>query len=333
MTIPNLSDLHATAIEIIKAPKIILAADESTGTIGDRLSSVGLDNTLENRRAFRRLIFSAPVANYIGGAILYKETLGDAELVGLLTAQGIIPGIKIDEGLADFGVRGEKLVKGFANPYLTNRLLEYFSQGARFTKFRSLFSITDDDDQLPTIECIVYNAFAQAQFALASQQAGLVPIVEPELDFKGTHEIRFCEDATADVLNAVFKQLRASGVDLKGMILKPSMVTSGKDAKNCASSDEVAKRTVRILLECVPKEVPGIAFLSGGQGDSDADQNLTAIAKLAKQQNAPWRISASFGRGLQRAPLAVWAGKEENVAAAQAAFILRCRQTSTASIS
>ena len=317
---------------MVLAPKVILAADESTGTMGDRLKSVGLENTLGNREAFRRLIFSAPVGEYIAATILYEETLENPELVGLLLARGIIPGIKIDKGLADYGTNGEKIIKGFGALELKNRLALYAKQGARFTKFRSLFSITVDDNQLPTRECILINAFAQAEFARLSQAQGLVPIVEPEIDFKGAHSIDVCEYVAFEVLRAVFDQLERAEVDLDGMILKPSMVTSGQSAENRAHPNEVAERTLRVILDIVSSEVPGIAFLSGGQTDDEADANLAAISRHAREQMAPHRFAASFGRGLQRRALEVWGGKPENYVAAQEAFREKCRQTSQASV-
>ena len=328
-----ISTLHETARLMVQAPKVILAADESTGTMGDRLKSVGLPNTLENREAFRRLLFSTPgIEDYVAATILFEETLANPELVELLTRKGIIPVVKIDQGLADYGPNGEKIVKGFFAEKLEARLAIYARQGARATKFRSLFSITDDELQLPTDECILLNAFAQKEFAGVCQNVGLVPMVEPELDFKGSHSIDTCEDASCEVLNAVFGQLAQSGVDFEGMILKPSMVTSGQSAESRADFSEVAKRTLRTLLTSVPTDVAGIAFLSGGQGDDEADGNLAAISRHAREQMVPQRFTASFGRGLQRKALAAWGGNEANTQAAQAVFIEKCRQTSAASV-
>lgn len=333
MTSTATSTLRATARAMVQAPKVILAADESTGTMGDRLSSVGLPNTAENRNAFRRLLFTAAgVENYVAATILFEETLANPELVELLTSKGIIPVVKIDQGLADYGPNGEKIVKGFFAEKLVPRLELYARQGARATKFRSLFSITDDELQLPTDECILLNAFAQEEFARICQSVGLVPMVEPEVDFKGTHDIGTCEDASCEVLSAVFTRLEQAGIDFEGMILKPSMVTSGQSAENRAGSPDVAMRTVRTLLSAVPSEVAGIAFLSGGQGDEEADENLAAIARHGREQMAPFRFTASFGRGLQRSALKAWGGDDANTTSAQAVFIEKCRQTSEASV-
>ena len=323
-----MQDLQRIAREIVSSPKIILAADESTGTIAKRLTSIGVENTPEARHAYRRLLFSTPVGKLVGGAILYKETLECTELVDLLVGRGIYPGIKIDEGLEPFGtVAGEQVVKGFAD--IETRLPGWHDQGAVFTKFRSLLNITS---VLPSSSCIAANARAQAQFALKSQQAGLVPIVEPEVEFVGDHAAIWCEEVSTLVLTMVFDQLTIAGVDLRAMILKPSMVTSGKDASNRAEPEEVAERTLRVLKATVPPTVPGVAFLSGGQGDDEADRNLNAINQLANATGAPWRLTASFGRGPQASPLKVWGGDPMNGPAAQEAFIQRCISTSAASM-
>ena len=333
MTATATSTLRATARAMVQAPKVILAADESTGTMGDRLSSVGLPNTAENRNAFRRLLFTtAGIEDYVAATILFEETLANPELVELLTSKGIIPVVKIDQGLVDYGPNGEKIVKGFFADKLAPRLELYARQGARATKFRSLFSITDNELQLPTDECILLNAFAQAEFARICQSVGLVPMVEPEVDFKGTHDIGTCEDASCRVLASVFARLKLAGIDFEGMILKPSMVTSGQSAENRAGSHHVAMRTVRTLLSTVPSEVAGVAFLSGGQGDEEADENLAAIARHGREQMSPFRFTASFGRGLQRSALKTWGGDDANIAIAQAVFIEKCRQTSEASV-
>lgn len=326
-------DLWATARAMVERPKVILAADESTGTMGDRLGSIGVENTLEARTAFRRLLFSAPgIEGYVGATILFEETLADPELVELLTSKGIIPVVKIDRGLVEYGAKGEKIVRGFDTSELIPRLEQYARQGARATKFRSLFSITDDADQLPTHECIALNAFAQAQFAKLSQEFGMVPMVEPELDFKGAHDIRVCEEASDEVLEAVFEQLMIFGVDPAGMILKPSMITSGQSAQSRASASEVATRTLSTMLRWVPNVIPGIAFLSGGQSDEEADENLAAIARHGREQMSPYRFTASFGRGLQRRALKAWGGQEANTETAQQVFIDKCRETSEASV-
>lgn len=330
-----MANLALVARQIIGSPKIILAADESgneekPGTIGKRLDSIGVPCTNANIHAYRRMLFSAKVGQFVGGAILARDTLACQELVDLLVAQGIAPGIKIDEGLEPFGdVAGEQVVKGFQD--VEGRLALWRDQGAVFTKFRSLLNIVGDIS--PSASCIAANARAQAQFARKSQLAGLVPIVEPEIELVGNHSAERCEQVMMLVLKLVFNELARAEVDSRGMILKPAMVVSGKDATDRAGAEEVAERTLRALEATVHKDVPGIAFLSGGMDDNEADSNLDAINRLALSNPSryPWRITASFGRGLQGAPLNAWRGDSRNVPAAQEAFRERCERTSAAS--
>ncbi len=324
-----MTTIQETAQQMVERPKVIVAADESTGTMQKRMDSIQTPNTPENRHAYRGLLFSTPVSEYVGGVILFKETLECEELVRLLVEQGIVPGIKVDEGLEPFGtIAGEQVVKGFLD--VETRFPGWLDLGARFTKERSLFNIVGDS---PSAGCIQANARAQAQFAIKAQKAGLVPIVEPEVELTGAHDAATAERVIARVLKATFNELALAGVNPKGMILKPSMAVSGKDGGvNRASAEEVAERTLRALFATVPSDVPGIAFLSGGQGDEEADTNLNAINVLAAAKNAPWRITASFSRSLIGTPLKVWRGDPANVTTAQAAFKQRCERVSAASM-
>lgn len=323
-----MSHLAQVAESIVASPRVIVAADEGASTIAKRLESIQTPNTPENRHAYRELLFSTPVGDLVGGVILFQETLACRDLVDLLLAQGIVPGIKTDEGLEPWGnIPGEQVVKGYLT--LKDRLPIYRDQGAGFTKARSLFNIVGNS---PSDSCMAANARAQAQFALLAQEAGLVPIVEPEVELVGDHDAATAERVIKRVLKMVFEQLALAGVDPRGMILKPSMAVSGKDAVNRAGPEEVAERTLRALLATVPSLVPGIAFLSGGQGDDEADANLDAINRLALEKNTPWRITASFSRSLIGLPLKVWGGNPANIPAAQEAFRKRCVRVSAASM-
>jgi fructose-bisphosphate aldolase class I len=324
--------LSKTAQALVAPAKGILAADESTGTIKRRLDSIGADNTEENRRDYREMLFRTPgVEAYLSGVILYDETLRQkgadgTPLVDVLTRSGIIPGIKVDTGAkALAGAPGELVTEGLDG--LRERALEYYALGARFAKWRAVITIGAG---IPTSYCIDTNAHALARYAAISQEAGLVPIVEPEVLMDGDHSIERCEEATEATLREVFRQLAAQRVSLEGMLLKPNMAVSGSDAKNRAGTAEVAERTVRVFARTVPAAMPGIVFLSGGQPDDEATLNLQSIAKEGERVCAPWQLSYSYGRGLQALPLKTWGGKKENVAAAQKAFAHRCRLTSAA---
>jgi fructose-bisphosphate aldolase, class I len=328
----NLDQLAKTAKELVAPAKGILAADESTGTIKKRLDAIGVENTKENRRDYRELLFRTEgSADFISGVILFDETIRQnaadgTPLVKLLTDKGVIPGIKVDKSTHDLpGSPEEKMTEGLDG--LRDRLNEYRELGAKFTKWRAVITIGDG---IPTDYCINVNAHALARYAALSQEAGLVPIVEPEVLMDGDHSIDRCFEVTEKTLREVFYQLGQQGVSLEGMLLKPNMVISGKDASNRAEPEEVAEKTITCFKRTVPSAVPGIVFLSGGQSDEEATVNLNAINVLAKQVNAPWELSYSYGRGLQAAPQKAWSGKKENAEAAQQAYLHRARLTSAA---
>ena len=310
--------------------KGILAADESTGTIEKRLKSIDTANTEDNRRAWRQLLFTAPgMGEYVSGVILFDETLRQKStdgvpLVEVLAKQGVIPGIKVDKGTkALAGVPTEMITEGLDG--LRERLQEYRSLGARFTKWRGVITIGEG---IPSAYCIEANAHALARYARLSQEAGLVPMVEPEVLMDGNHSIERCYEVTEATLHAVFNELYAQRVSLEAMVLKPNMVLSGSGATNRAGAKEVAEQTVRCFKRTVPAAVPGIAFLSGGQGDEEATVNLDAINRLPDR--GPWELTFSYGRGLQATPLKAWGGKTEQVKKAQEVFLHRAQVTSAA---
>ncbi len=321
-----------TANALVAPRKGILAADESNRTIGVRFDSAGVDNTEANRRDYREMLISSEgVEDCISGVILYDETLrqrgaNGEPLVDALTSRGILPGIKVDTGanpLAD--APGEMVTEGLDG--LRDRLAEYRSLGARFAKWRAVISI---GEHMPSRYCIEANAHALGRYAALAQEAGLVPIVEPEVMLDGDYSIERCGEVTAQTLRAVYDQLAIQRVLLEGTLLKPNMVVSGRDAAERAGSGEVAAATVSCLMRSVPAAVPGIVFLSGGQSDAESTANLNAIVLRGREAGAPWQLSFSFARGLQSAPLAIWAGKAENVPVAQAAFRRRAELTSAA---
>ncbi len=316
--------LESTAQALLASGKGLLAADESFPTIGKRFAALNIPSTEENRRAYRELLFATPgLGEAISGAILFDETIhqstgGGASMVEILTRQGIIPGIKVDQGtiaLANFP--GEKITQGLDG--LRERLAEYRQLGARFTKWRAVIAI---GERLPTAACIVANAGPLAQFAALSQEAGLVPIVEPEVLMDGNHTIARCEEVMGLTLQAVFAALIAHRVMLEGMLLKTGMVLSGNASPRQASVGEAAEATIRCLRRVVPAAVPGIVFLSGGQSDVAATERLNAICRLG---GVPWKLSFSFGRALQDAAMKTWKGSPANVAAAQAALHHRAK--------
>ncbi len=321
--------LKETAWALVAPGKGILAADESSGTIKRRLDSIGVESTETNRRDWRQLLFTTPgVGEYISGVILFDETIrqeaeGGSTLVQVLQRQGIIPGIKVDTGAkALAGAPDEQMTEGLDG--LGDRLKDYYELGGRFTKWRAVITI---GDHIPSDRCIHVNAHALGRFAALSQEAGLVPIVEPEVLMDGDHDIDRCFQATERTLHAVFNELDQQRVMLEGLLLKPNMVLSGKDASNRANPDEVAKATVACFKRSVPAAVPGVVFLSGGQSDEEATLNLDA---MNRQGALPWQMSFSYGRGLQSTPLKAWAGKKDQVPAAQEAFKVRARVTSAA---
>ena len=322
-------DLHETARAIVADHKGILAADESTGTIKKRFDSIDVESTEENRRFYRQLLFTAPgMEEYIGGVILYDETIRQSADDGtpfpeVLAAKGVIPGIKVDTGAHDHaGFPGEKVTEGLDG--LRGRLEEYRGLGARFAKWRAVITIGDG---IPTDYCLRTNAHALARYAALCQEQGLVPIVEPEVLMDADNDIETCYDATSRTLHHVFRELFDQRVDLRGMLLKPNMVISGKGSAAQASAEEVAEWTIRCFREHVPAAVPGIVFLSGGQSDQQASENLNAINQLGEQ---PWVLSFSYGRALQAPALAAWSGDGANVDAGQAQLALRARCNSAA---
>ena len=326
------SSLESIARAMVQPGKGILAADESTGTIQRRFDAIGVENTEDNRRQYRGALFATEdIGDYISGVILFEETLTQAyddgtTFVQRLESQGVLPGIKVDKSThALAGAPGEVITEGLDG--LRSRLNTYREQGAKFTKWRAVINIGKD---IPTSYAIGVNAHALARYAALSQEAGLVPIVEPEVLMDGDHSIEQCDEVTEITLRRTFAELAKQGVSLEGMVLKPNMVLSGKDAADRASADEVAERTVNCFMRTVPAAVPGIAFLSGGQGDDEATVNLDAIARYAKANGAPWQLTYSYGRGLQAAPQQAWLGKKENIPAAQEAFQERGRANAAA---
>jgi fructose-bisphosphate aldolase, class I len=321
-----------TARSMVAPGKGILAADESTGTMTKRLASIGVESTEENRRDYRELLLRAEgMSRYISGVILFDETLRQkgadgTPLVQVLEHQGVIPGIKVDRGAKPLpGCPGETVTEGLDG--LRDRLDEYRELGARFTKWRAVIRIGEG---IPSRTCIEANAHALARYAALSQEAGLVPIVEPEVLMDGAHDLEQCHAATAATLREVFHQLGHQRVLLEGMVLKPNMVLSGSDASDRAEPDGVAAATVGCFMRTVPAAVPGVAFLSGGQGDDEATLNLDAINRRAAEAGAPWELTFSFGRGLQAAPLEAWRGKSENAEVTQETFLHRARVISEA---
>jgi fructose-bisphosphate aldolase class I len=322
-------ELETTAVELVAPGKGILAADESTGTIEKRFASIGLESTEENRRAYRNLLFTTDgVEEFISGVILFDETIRQSSDDGtpfpkLLAERGIIPGIKVDKGAKQLAkAPGEKVTEGLDG--LRERLAEYVELGARFTKWRAVISIGAG---IPSNYCIWTNAHALARFAALSQEAGLVPIVEPEVLMDGDHDIETAYVVTSRVQHAVLTELHDQRVELEGMLLKPNMVLSGYDSPEQASDDDVADWTLRCLRRNVPAAVPGIVFLSGGQSDEDATARLSAMNARAPH---PWQLSFSYGRALQAPALKAWGGDAENVEAGQRAFYHRAKMNSAA---
>ena len=329
-----MGDLAVTAQAIVAPGKGILAADESSGTIKKRFDSIGTESTETNRRDYRELLFTAPdVSAFISGVILFDETIhqkaaGGTPLVQILERQGIIPGIKVDAGAKPLPFApGETVTEGLDG--LRDRLQAYLGLGARFAKWRATYTITAD---LPSQYCIDVNAHALGRYAALCQEAGIVPIVEPEVLMDGDHIIERCEEATTAVLEAVFAQLFEQRVGLEGILLKPNMILPGADCSARASSDEIAAATLRCFRRAVPAAVPGIVFLSGGQSDEAATANLDAMNKRkAAGEVVPWALSFSYGRALQSAALHAWKGDAANTDAARAAFAHRAHLNSEAS--
>ena len=330
----DLKNLEAVAEAMVIPGKGILAADESTGTIGGRLSQINTENSSETRNAYRDLLFSADgIEEYISGVIMYDETLRQSSLSDgkpypeYLSEKGILPGIKVDTGAHDLpGSEGEKITQGLDG--LNDRLKEYRGMGARFAKWRAVINITEDN---PSGYCISTNAHALARYAGLCQANDIVPIVEPEILMDGDHDIDDSFVVTEEVLHTVFFELYSQGVQYEQMILKPNMVLSGYDANDRAGIDEVADATLQCFLRTVPAAVPGIAFLSGGQSDEDATAHLNRMNQILGE-NKPWNLSFSYGRALQQPALKAWLGKSENVTAAQDALINRAKLNSLATV-
>jgi fructose-bisphosphate aldolase class I len=328
----NLSELNAIAKKMVAPGKGILAADESTGTIQKRFDKIGVTNTEDNRRDYRELLFRTESAMkaHISGVILFDETIRQkakdgTPLVKLIEAAGAVPGIKVDAGAKPLaGAPGDLVTEGLDG--LRERFQEYHKLGARFAKWRAVIDIGPN---IPSYNCINANAHALARYAALAQENGIVPIVEPEVLMDGDHDITRCERITTWVLKEVFQQLFFAGVALEGMVLKPNMIVPGKKCPKQNSVEEVAEATVRVLKECAPAAVPGIAFLSGGQSDEEATAHLSAINAIG---NLPWHVTFSYGRALQAAPQAAWSGKAENVGKGQAAFAHRALMNSLAAL-
>ena len=325
----NTTAMEATAIELAALGKGILAADESGPTIEKRFSSVGVTSTEETRRNYRQLLVGTPGLDaFISGVILYEETLRQKTSQGLpfgeyVARQGMIPGVKVDKGAKPLaGFPGEKITEGLDG--LRERLAEFVDRGVRFTKWRAVLTI---GTQIPTRTCVQSNIEALARFAALSQEAGLVPIVEPEVLMDGNHPIERHYEVTETALRTLFHELFAHRVHQEALLLKVNMVLSGTLCARQATVTEVAQATWRCMQRAVPTAVPGIMFLSGGQSDLRATEHLDALNRIDR---APWQMSFSFGRALQAPALKAWAGRDLNVAAAQAALLHRARCNSAA---
>jgi len=325
----DLQQLESTARALVAEGKGILAADESNRTIKKRFDSIGVEATEETRRAYRDLLFTTEGAEeYISGVILYDETIRQASADGtpfpkLLESKGIIPGIKVDTGAKPLALAdGETITEGLDG--LRERLEEYRELGARFAKWRATYSIGDGR---PSEYCVWTNANALARYAALCQEAGITPIVEPEVLQDGTHTIEESSKATGRVLQALYTELHDQRVEYRGTLLKPNMVMSGYEASSRASVDEVADATLECFYKHVPAAVPGIVFLSGGQSDEDATAHLNAMNARGPH---PWQLSFSYGRALQAPALKAWGGKPENVEAAQRAYYHRAKMNSPA---
>jgi fructose-bisphosphate aldolase class I len=322
-------ELETIARALVAPGKGILAADESDGTIKKRFDSIDVESTEENRRAYRDLLFTTPGAEeHISGVILFDETIRQTSADGtpfpaLLESKGVIPGIKVDKGAKPLALaEGETITEGLDG--LRDRLNEYRELGAKFAKWRATYSIGED---VPSEYCVWTNAHALARYAALCQEAGIVPIVEPEVLQDGTHTIEQSAKATGRVLQAVYTELHDQRVELSGTLLKPNMVLSGYSASSRAGIDEVADATLEVLNKHVPAAVPGIVFLSGGQTDEDATAHLNAMNERGPH---PWELSFSYGRALQAPALKAWRGEETNVQAGQDAYAHRAKMNGLA---
>jgi fructose-bisphosphate aldolase class I len=320
----NTTELAATAHAMVANHRGILAADESTSTIGKRFTTIQLESTAENRRLYRELLFTAPgAAEHISGVILYDETLRQKTSDGTpfptyLAKHKMIPGIKVDTGAKPLaGFPGETITEGLDG--LRERLAEYYGLGARFAKWRAVIDIGAG---IPSSYAVEANAAALARYATLCQEASIVPIVEPEVLMDGSHTLARCEEVTSHVLDRVFSHLSAARVYLEGMVLKPNMVIAGKKSTEKASAEQVAEATLRTLKRRVPSAVPGIAFLSGGQSPTEATLHLSLMNASGP---LPWPLTFSYGRALQDDALRAWAGKPSSFATAQHALAVRAK--------
>lgn len=324
-------ELIKNAKYIATPGKGILAADESTGTIGKRFAAINVENTEPNRQAYRELLFTTPgVLPYLSGVILYEETLYQKASTGklfvkILEEGGVIPGIKVDKGTVEIaGTNGETTTQGLDG--LAERCATFYQAGARFAKWRAVLKIGPNE---PSELAVQLNAQGLARYAIICQENGLVPIVEPEILVDGSHDIAKCQEVTERVLAACYKALNEHHVLLEGTLLKPNMVTPGSEAKK-VHPDVIAKCTVTALQRTMPPAVPGVVFLSGGQSEEEASINLNAINKFNGPK--PWTLTFSYGRALQQSTLKAWGGKKENVYDAQKALLARCKANSEASL-
>ncbi len=327
----NLDALNKIANRMVEPGRGILAADESTGTMGNRMAAIGVENSEDNRRDYREMMFRSKEAmSYVSGVILYDETIWQnakdgTPLVKVIEDANSIPGIKVDEGIRKLaGARGDDVTRGLDK--LHERLPKYYEKGARFAKWRA---VIDPTGGRPSYAGLVANAHALARYANLCQEFDIVPIVEPEVLMDGDNDIDTTYAVTEWVLKETFQQLYYLNVALEGIVLKPNMIVPGKKAAKQASVDEVAEKTIRVLKACVPSAVPGIAYLSGGQSDELATAHLSRMNQIG---GFPWKMTFSYGRALQAAPQKAWSGKTENVAAGQAAFLHRARMNGLASL-
>src|SRR5215203_6327692 len=326
----HLQQLESTAKELVPEGKGILAADESFGTIEKRFNAVDIDSTEESRRQYREMLFTTGgIGEYLSGVILFDETIRQESSDGtplpqVLERQGVVPGIKVDRSTVDLPLAsGEKYTQGLDG--LRERLEEYVEMGARFTKWRAVITIGDG---IPTVKCIESNARALALFAAFSQEAGLVPIVEPEILIEGDHSIERSFEVNGWTLKRTYAALYEQGVHLEGTLVKPNFVINGKDVPEQASVEDVARYTIECFKHSVPAAVPGIVMLSGGQSGEDATAHLNAMKSM--YDDLPWKVSFSWARALQGNPMEIWGGEEANVEEAQKVFHHRARMASAA---
>ena len=334
----DLEALNKIAVKMVEPGTGILAADESTGTIGKRMASINTENTEANRRDWREMLFrTQPAMNdHISGVILFDETIRQSAkdgtpFVKLIQDAGAIPGIKVDKGITPLAGRpGETITQGLDG--LRERLAEYYELGARFAKWRAVIEISHPDQYVgmtPSRGGLKANNHALGRYAALCQEAGIVPIVEPEVLMGGHHSIERCHEVTEKALNSLFTELYEQGVALEGIILKPNMVVAGQKCPDQPTRQEIAERTIKVLKDTVPSAVPGIAFLSGGQQNEEATRNLDMMNKIG---GFPWKLTYSYGRSLQQSALFAWKGDPANYDAAQAAFNHRARMNGLASV-